>query len=412
MESKGNSRAAQKKRKLHQKRENVILNDLYIPSIGCGESQSETLTKRVKSDYSEVVFTRQEQYNHRLLDSIGIISLEDLLSIEDGEDNLLAMEKSSILLHKIIFPQNLTTFYNSFWNRDPVHCQNPSHVRDLTRGKIVNKKVLKAYMAKHVLRPKDDFFLFLAADGEIKSVDDDSTTNGEDFFKFLTQKRYCLELMQTEKFCDNMWKLLSSLEFQFNDRLESSIVYIPKTFECPYNYISKGCQFIVNQGGNFRATVKKNCCATEVQRCNEFSYVLSNGDTLYVPFDWNVVIDGCEMQCDVMFLKISVCEPTVKDLLEVVIPTALQTDNCIINRALPNNITTFMGVAASESDNALRNKFIEYSETALKELVQKCMNLLDPAVDQVYSFLFLLHYYIYRLQKCALFIDYKKIYCS
>lgn len=379
VESGGNSRAAQKKRKLQDKRRHVNTSQLNVPTIESSCIQN----KKIKScgDKFSPLFEQSLSYGLSL--DVEGISVVNLLELENTIE-VSVTDISAAILSKIVSPINLREFYGFHWKKSPALISNADVTSNSPLKKIFSLKSLKSIILKQILTRNVDIDI-------INNINDNNEEifNGSAIWKDLTKGKYGIQLLQPQKFNDLLWKLLSTLEFEFDTRVACTAFFFPKLMtEVSYEKNDSNC-FLIQQEGSSEWTLDRlDGCVDEVLKCDgKRTYKLFEGNLLYVPQGWKPQITSTASE-DCFIIELSIEETQTKDLLHLLLPQAVETasiNSSYLKKSLPNKIRSFMGVAASECDEEnSRALFSEFIQAAINDVVKNSMEILDPAIDQVY----------------------------
>lgn len=374
-EKTGNSRAAQKKRKLLEKRRNVNTSQLNVPTSDSPVIQSKK-TRPCDDKFSSL-------FDHTLSTGKLSVNLEDfsianLLKLEDTID-MTVVDIAAAIVSKLVAPMNLREFFNSKWKKLPTVISNS----DSPLARIFSLKSLKSILLKQILTRNIDIHVMS------NESNNDETLNGSAIWKDLTKGKYGIQLIQPQKFNDLLWKLLSTLEVHFGTRVACTAIFFPKLVtEALYQKSDMNC-FFIQQEGSSEWNLER-CDGDGGMKCDDNrTYSLSQGDVLYVPQGWKSEMNS-KTTDDCLIVDLSIEETQTKDLLQLLLPQAVEAASicsCYLKKPLPTNIRTYMGVAGCESgEEASRELFSDFIKAAINDVAKHSLEILDPAIDQVNRF--------------------------
>lgn len=390
------------------------------------------------------------------------LSISDIMNLKDVDD-LSSTEKATLLLNKILHPVDSHSFYKNSWEKVALLS---SREDDQYFKKIVTRKTLESVFSKQLLFEDVNVSFFDplkvkvanvpdGVDGEIVEYDETSDAGSEGDEDPATKEITAAEiwekynsgltvkLLTPQVYIDGIWKLLSILEHEFQNRVSAEVVLAPPSEKCtksaptvarpgsvaaklnsdesnkvkahvsavPYDNVNA---FVLQLEGQSRWRVMPNPhpklnLATEggavpLKDIDEWSKpmidtILTAGDSLYIPKGWVYQQDNhgssTASATDPAVqhsLHLKVCcshgtTGTTGDLLHLLVPEALGDavqSHVQLRSALPKGFQKHLGLANSEVENdTKRARLQKQIAELLKFVADRALDILDPAVDQV-----------------------------
>lgn len=388
------------------------------------------------------------------------LSITEIMNLKDGDD-LSSTEKATLLLSKLIHPIDPQTFYKNNWEKSALLSAREN---DDFFKKIITRKVLEGVFSKQLLFEGVNVSFVdplkiavsnvpMAEDDE--NEDNDNTSDAEsDADEEAPAKEVrsseiwqnynngqTVKLLTPQVYIDNIWKLLSVLEHEFQSRVSAEVVLAPPlerqtksapaqarpgsvaaklnsddknkvkahVSAVPYDNVNA---FVLQLEGQSRWRVMPNPHtklnlatdggAVALKDIDDWSKpvidtILTPGDSLYIPKGWvyqqdnhgtNATSDPASQHS----LHLKLCcthgtTGTTGDLLHLLVPEALGEavqSHVALRSALPKGYHKHLGLAASEVENdKKRARLQKHIAELLKVVADRALEILDPAVDQV-----------------------------
>lgn len=451
--SKGMSRAAKRRRKESLKGSENSSSDRKVVESGpvlTGSSIFNDWNCKQNPDCS-------------ILDSTILSTLNKIDVID-----ILAPDRAQTLLSLLIAPVSRTDFYSQFWQSTPLHIENSKKMAAF--ADIYKRKDLDEIINRHLLRYSEDILLGKYYEGiqiymgeDEDSQEDQGGANkaaeisGTEVWRACSNG-YSFQLFNLHKYNDNMWRLLSALEHEFNAPLKSQVTVTSGHFVGFGPALADGDEFIIQVEGSelyniycsirnhsvsssgpekeqWPPTIDAHKVVTDTSSLPPTPFLtaeLSTGDMLYVPRGWVIEVLRPSTKADKRSAHLTISTNHKNNLLtlaEAIFPQAillleqrgsgvplnssthtssgsgranrLASASSVAVRALPRQFLSFMGVAKSEEDeDPRRDEFKGCFKRVLDVMQETMLDLLDPVADQV-------------LKKCSLFDNSSpQYYCS
>jgi lysine-specific demethylase/histidyl-hydroxylase NO66 len=208
-----------------------------------------------------------------------------------------------------------------------------------------------------------------------------------------------LRMLCPQKFDDNIWKLLSGLEDEFNCMVGCNVYLTPagsQGFAPHYDDIEA---FVLQLEGKKHWRIYSPREDEILPRYSSANFsqdeigkplievTLEPGDLLYFPrgFIHQAVTVGDKAS---LHLTVSTAQlNSYADLLETCVPQAVASvveKTIAIRKSLPPDYLEYLGVAASDNDDDHRRKMFKATlRTMLMQVVEECVDMVDATADQV-----------------------------
>ena len=159
-------------------------------------------------------------------------TLRDALETKDGVD-FDAKTRAATVLSLLLQPVYRTNFYKDYWQKKPIHCRRdtPLNVKSFYSSKSFDKT-----LRQHVLESPSEVILGKYVESsqvyfnENKNEENDSEENftlTSTDIDAATGNGFSYRLQCPQKYFDGLWKLLSSLEFEFGNAILCHITVSP-----------------------------------------------------------------------------------------------------------------------------------------------------------------------------------------
>ena len=282
-------------------------------------------------------------------------TLRDALDTADSVD-FDASTRAASVLSLLLYPVSRTDFYSEYWQKKHLHC---SRETPLNTKSIYSSKSLDKMLSKHILSCPDEIVLGQYVDSNQlyyndvggKGDDDIACTITSTDIDVAVKKGFAYSLECPQKYLDGMWKVLSSLEFEFGNSMRGNVTVTPAGCQGFGPMMNIGDSFIVQLEGS--TTITGFCAAQNNNNDSEdasFSWpppvdyhnvvldaaemranvkvavniTLQTGNTLYIPKGWVVECSGASCAERSVMMQISTNHHNgVLDLVEVLYPQAM-----------------------------------------------------------------------------------------
>lgn len=417
----GNSRASKKRRKkLEAKRDCVdkVLDDddddnddnnysdrnFALNGHREKESKIKPIKKVVNSDINN-----NNKANHLYQkDDVELEegqSIIDLLNLKDVVD-IDAYSRGAKLIASITHPCSRSDFFSVYYEKQPFVFTDSTTTNRFKN--LFNKQAFDQIIKENALvtsdvaivspvaAPAEAIVSPVAASAErsagILEVKSKDIHNG-------IRDGSIIRLLCPQKYNDNIWKLLSGLEFEFGAAVTCNVHYNNRAAyagSCNEASSNKGVNaadadiFVLQLDGvcKYQVWNSKNEIALDK--------ALLKGDVMYIPRGWSYLqcthVDAVKTEEKVghslnLHLITNNCNSnSVSNLLEGMLSQAIQqlgAEGSSITCALPHQYHNYLGVAHSEDDeNPYRNKLLKQLKSHLNNVVSSALDMADAAVDQ------------------------------
>ena len=372
-------------------------------------------------------------------------SILDVIALEEPM-LVTSAEKAALVLACILGPNvPFATFFKEYWCKKPLHAprQSKTHLKGL-----ISKKALLRILQNQALQLGKDLEIFTQCRGETNVLYPLHKNTGEtnnEVVKSEALKQHqegaILRFLSPQKHIDTLWHMLVNLETEFNSRVGCHAEIIPSSSTGGFGKIlvDKADSFIIQVAGcsSWRIfSPKKNeelkhlssfiaCESTNKEQYAEWSaladsfvasaleehayieVVLDAGDTLYIPRGWGFAYgynktkeiddkDDAEAGEDrgkkkedlSLHLRLYTnTDNTVKDLLELTLPAALQVcyeENSDFRKSLPVSYSSTLGAVHCEKDDDInRQSLLSMVANLVSKVSTVASSLLDSSGDQL-----------------------------
>jgi hypothetical protein len=354
-------------------------------------------------------------------------TLRDALDTKDTID-FDASTRAATVLSILLQPISRVDFYADYWQKKHLHICRETPLN--TKG-IFSSKSLDKMLSKHVLQCPSEVVLGQYVDSNQNYFNDVGGNGEEDETTYTmtssdidaaVKMGFAYSLECPQKYLDGVWKVLSTLEFEFGNAMRGNVTVTPVGCQGFGPMMNIGDAFFVQLEGS--TNIKASCPANI--NCNDseeatfawpppvdhhnvvldaaemkanvkvaVNVTLQTGNTLYIPKGWVVECSGAACLERGVTLQVTTNHHNgVLDLVEVLYPQAMMavelkgitgTNSATIAcQSLPRPYLEFMGVSRSENDKDIRRKeFKNYMTTVMNTVVERAMTMLDPAADQI-----------------------------
>jgi hypothetical protein len=241
--SKGMSRAAKRRRK-----ESLKGSEKSSPGGKVVDAPTVLMGSSIFNDWDS-----KEDSGASLTD-LTITSILDKVDVVD----IMASDRAQALLSVLLAPVTRSDFYSEFWQNKPVYIENSKKMASLTN--IYRKKDVDEIINRHILKHSEDIVLgkyydgiqsyMGVADEEEEDQEEQATEiSGSEIWRACSDG-YAFHLFNLHKYNDNMWRLLSALEHEFNAPLKSHVTITSGHFVGFGPSLSDGDEFIVQVEGS------------------------------------------------------------------------------------------------------------------------------------------------------------------
>eukprot|EP01033_Poteriospumella_lacustris_P000478 gene481-318_t len=397
-----------------------LSDDDVLPAKKAKVTKFTKPTKKTESNASKQSNGIDEVFSVPKLDSSAVskidLSISSILDLDDVDD-ITADQKAALILSKIIFPTDRTLFYQLYWEQNPLHSSRSSQEGEAvsaTIGKLFPMKEFKRILKEHVFVPNEDIILYGKS---FQTLQNQASIDGPSVLKtFLKSDVKCgIRLLETQKWCTNVWRLASALEFEFQSRVSSQItVQSPEFLGLDKDFtVVDHDQFVLQLEGSSGWDIGEAkthitdhiVVEDEIDEDNDgtgksavgktSSYFLATGDSLYIPKGRSFRQTSLHPTDTNVYLVLGTNRNrAMHDLMSLVVPQAignLAVESKKMRQALPLTLTHYTGVASSETEteeNPLGDKrrhlFLQYLEKHIMPLItEQVLDIVDPAVDQM-----------------------------
>lgn len=282
-------------------------------------------------------------------------TLRDALDTKDSAD-FDAMTRAASVLSLLVHPVSRTDFFSEYWQKKHLHCCRET---PLNTKSIYSSKSLDKMLSKHVLSCPTEIILGQYVDSKQIYYNDVGGKGEDDIECNITssdidaaaKKGFAYSLEFPQKYLDGVWKVLSSLEFEFGTSMRGNITVSPAGCQGFGPMINVGDSIFVQLEGS--TIVKGFYPAQNTDNDSEeatfnwpppvdyhnvvldpsemsanaktaLNITLQTGDTLYVPKGWVVECSGTACAERGVILQIATNHHNgVLDLVEVLYPQAM-----------------------------------------------------------------------------------------
>eukprot|EP01038_Epipyxis_sp_PR26KG_P006297 gene6297-8673_t len=374
----------------------------------------ENLNKSVLNDLNKE--SVEEMSNKEDVSLFTSYCIADLVELEDVSQ-ISSAARSTLILNKIIEPISNNEFYSSHWEDKPLICNRSSKNKNFKS--LFSKSSFKKVVTNQLLIKDIDISVeFYESKFDPKLVNEDLDLNEQISEKVIWdefKKGSTVILIQPQKFSDIIWKLLSSLEHEF-DCLVHSKIYISPTgsinselkydnFDIFILQLEGSSQFSLYKpfeefplDGGFvdnsdpTSPVMHSIVSTTLKYPLELfvEVTLNEGDSMYIPKGWIYQHKTSPTAPHSLNLHVLTNKQNaLANITELALPQAiaLSISNSIsIRRSLPKKYRSLIGVVASENDNdKKRTKIQKQFKLILQDIASAAFDMLDPASDQHYK---------------------------
>ncbi|RYG95757.1 hypothetical protein EON65_55475, partial [archaeon] len=205
--------------------------------------------------------------------SLDTLSLTSILALQDP-DEATCYQKAALIISKLTHPVPYTEFYSAYWETTPLLVEHTG-IDYFGAGFLPTKKSIRTLIKSHVW----DIDTLKLHNQHNEPIDIIEPIPGEEVTKKYLHQNHTLVLLQPQIHDDHTWQLLSSLEFEFNCRLNCYIYYSSIGPSAIGSVDVDADCFIVqlDSSATFTTTSTSNSDSASRQ------YTLHPGNVLYLP---------------------------------------------------------------------------------------------------------------------------------
>jgi hypothetical protein len=395
----GNSRASLKRKKLRtvsiSRSENASkLTEISVDSNGCDDDDGKSA--------DDPKSTPVDLSNLEIIDILNIPLTSDITS----------GIRAQLLMNKLLSPLEYHQFQNQYQDKAIYHGsqRDPNYYR-----RFFSSNELKSMIQNHINCYITDIILSYT-EGQV--YENGHEMRHQKIFEYY-QRGSCIRYLYPQKYSDNIWKLLSALEFGYDSALQCHANLLPPKSKNFDGREINSIEFLLQIEGDVQCELElmsstkssTDMKADKLKSSNEhiktrrnlMKVKLKQGDILYIPKGYKLYDSNTSATESSLYLHVFVDNGDVvntSDLIQMLLSQILDpniTDSNeptsagnggisyhLLNRILPRSMLTSMGVANSENtSDSLRTNFIQNMSDAFDYLKLKSLEILDAAVDQV-----------------------------
>jgi hypothetical protein len=342
----------------------------YVKSIKT--SKIDTIKKKVikKKKIPEVIIPS--------VDNLTILDILTLKEIHDIDSKTRAM----MLLSTMIHPIERKEFYKDYFEKESLLCQVENNSKTelisstFNRFKgLLTKKSLDNTIKEATLYYDVDVNISKYENGKLlnKNIINKRTNLNEDNNDPIQAKSkellsnyssgYTLQFLCPQKYFDNIWRFLSSLEHEFGTMVGCNAYLMPPGCQGFAPRFETTDNFIMQLEGSSRWRVYKCDKDKELPRYRSdkvitqlelpsatIDTVLKAGESIYIPKGWIYQEECCNGNHSLHLCVNTNSYNSMLEFMELIAPEALAltaTTNIKLRQSLPQSIFEFMGVASS-----------------------------------------------------------------
>jgi hypothetical protein len=339
----GMSRAAQNKRKRHEKKKKVFnLNSSVMQTVekknfqpyrdDDDDDEEDGDTLDIGSNYSEdnndeYMFNKKskniiddkDKFDEEIvaslfepskssesavyLNKIKEYTVSKILALKDVED-ITAQDRADVLLSMLIFPMKLQLFNKDISRKIPYHfsLSSSSERKQFGFHKMFSKLKFKNLCKETLLNLHEDIDIFVNDSTEPLVMEDDAENSQSESLQWLKyyEQGNALSLVQPQKYDDFLWSFFSALEFQFNSAIVGNIVLLP-LFHVFHHQALQCDSFIIQLEGSSKVCFSSLTTMNSVSngddensehRVSVSEVAMKTSDVFYVPSGYPIKIQA------------------------------------------------------------------------------------------------------------------------
>eukprot|EP01036_Dinobryon_divergens_P040523 gene40523-53590_t len=387
------------------------------------------LKKRLRVDSSSN--DNKQVSNITIIPNISVLKKkkEEVMTIENtneilpssNEMEIACKAKASSLLSQIIEPLDNEKFYSEYWEKKPYFSNRKNQYDRFNR--LFSIKRFFHIINSHSLQYDTEVIVSknspMTTGKTTKQGKDISVYVKDKDIRKMLKENFQIRMTSPHKYDDEMWQFISMLEMEFNTAMVCHAVLTPVAEATEASYtVNAVNSFVIQLEGNShwdvcrpdntdsslplsqwedQIPVDDKYTQSTTTPTPTFAMELLPGDSMYIPRGWpyrcsahNNNASSNDNNDNDISLHLLVHEhrsTTFADLLEMVVPVALQTvvrQSVLLRQSLPRDAVSFCGVAKSENDeiDTRRTALMNAMRVHLSAVVDEAVDMLDAAVDQ------------------------------
>ncbi|RMX66140.1 hypothetical protein DD238_003426 [Peronospora effusa] len=326
------------------------------------------------------------------LSSDQVVNAHEIISQVD----IHSATKARLLLTWLLYPVTPEEFYEKYWEQRPLAIKrNFASYYDGWFSKEEMDRILKT----HTLEYGADLDLTKYVEGTRHTLNPSSTATAKQVWKHYDDG-CSVRFLCPQKFSDNVWKLLATLEDEWGCMAGANSYLTPKSTQGFAPHFDDIEAFLLQTEGHKHWKVYEPLQDSDMlARYSSGNYKeealdkpmlevdLEQGDLLYFPRGF---IHQARAHKDTHSLHLTVStgqQNSLGNFLEVLLPQALETainTNVELRRSLPRDYLEYMGVMHSDRiGDSERQAFTNRLKGALKVVLGEALSTLDAASDQM-----------------------------
>lgn len=324
---------------------------------------------------------------------------QDVSTIRDisSQTELSSAVVARMYMKWLIGPISTEDFYEKYWEKQPLCIRRkcPSYYDGW-----FSKTEMERIFREHSLTYGEEVDLTKYIDGQRFTLNPTGTATSQEVWKQY-EDGCSVRLLRPQRYSDELWKLLSILEEEWNCMAGSNVYLTPKGtqgFAPHYDDIEA---FLLQVEGKkywkVYAPMDESSVLPRVSSANfkpedllaapVFQGWLEPGDLLYFPRGY--IHQGyCSPEVHSLHVTISTAQQNSwGDFMELLLPTAMKTaiaSNVEMRQSLPRDYFNYIGAMHSEIEkDARRTSFFTQTKKHMKSMLAEALTMLDSASDQM-----------------------------
>lgn len=326
------------------------------------------------------------------------VSADDVIDAHElvAQTDVHSATKARMLLTWLLYPVTPEEFYDKYWEQRPLAIKrNFRSYYDGWFSKAEVDRILKT----HTLEYGADLDLTKYVDSTRHTLNPSGSATAKEVWKHFDDG-CSVRLLCPQKFSDDVWKLLATLEDEWGCMAGANTYLTPKNTQGFAPHFDDIEAFLLQTEGCKHWKVYKPLNDSDMlARYPSGNYKpedlgkpmievdLEEGDLLYFPRGF---IHQARAHKEKHSLHLTVStgqQNTMGNFLEVLLPQALGgaiNTNVELRRSLPRDYLDYMGVMHSDREgDPERQAFANKLKGALKIVLGEAMGMLDAAADQM-----------------------------
>ncbi|CEG36622.1 bifunctional lysine-specific demethylase and histidyl-hydroxylase no66 [Plasmopara halstedii] len=326
------------------------------------------------------------------IDANDVVDAHDLVSRID----IHSATKARMLLTWLLYPVTPEEFYENYWEQRPLAIKrNYSSYYDGWFSKHDIDRILKTHTLEYVA----DLDLTKYLDDTRHTLNPSGTATANQVWQHFDEG-CSVRLLCPQKYSDNVWKLLATLEDEWGCMAGANTYLTPKNTQGFAPHFDDIEAFLLQMEGSkhwkvYQPMNKSDMLArypsgnfkSEELGKPTLEIDLDPGDLLYFPRGFVHQARAFEEKHSLHLTVSTGQQNSMGNFLEVLLPQAIASaidNNVDLRRSLPRDYLEYMGVMHSDRQNdPKRQAFAEKLKNALKTVLGEAMDMLDAASDQM-----------------------------